>query len=204
MVAGYPECVKLSSHRLYLATSFELCCWYREGCGPETLRKALHLKTSFNILSLTGRHNKNKQQLFTGRKIHLVNVGIFPVALKQVTHGDLIASVGSPSTLTIHVQGVLIKSTIIHDTEGHIHLKRDRTISVLIGHWTAPERLRWPLKILYFFFFIYQQCRYIPASCRTLNWSCRSYICLCHSSLYLDHATNCTQNISLKLHQPHG
>lgn len=57
---------------------------------------------------------------------HLVGVWVFPVVLKQMTHGPLIAPVGSSVTLTVQVQGILIKSTIVHNTKGHIHLKGDK------------------------------------------------------------------------------
>lgn len=48
---------------------------------------------------------------------------MFPVVLKQMAHGPLIASVGSCVTLTIQVEGILIESGIVHNTKGHIHLK---------------------------------------------------------------------------------
>lgn len=57
---------------------------------------------------------------------HFVGKPLFHVVLKQVSHGPLIAFVGSSDTLTIQVQGILIKSTFIHNAKGHTHLKGDK------------------------------------------------------------------------------
>lgn len=74
---------------------------------------------------------------------YLVCVWVFPVVLKQVTHGPLVASGGSSATLTIQVKGVLIKSAIVHNTKGHIHLKGDKddVKSVISGStsWTVRK-----------------------------------------------------------------
>lgn len=39
-----------------------------------------------------------------------------------MTHGHLVAFVIRPVTLTIQVQSVLIKATVIDDAKGHHHL----------------------------------------------------------------------------------
>lgn len=59
-----------------------------------------------------------KQHLFIEGDTHLVGVWVFSVVLKEVVHGPLITSVRS-ATLTIQVQGILIKSALIHNSKGH-------------------------------------------------------------------------------------
>lgn len=66
-------------------------------------------------------------------KPHLIGVCMFPVGLKQVTHGHLIAFVIRPVTLTVQVQGVLIKATVIHDIKGHAHLHTVTFIQIITG-----------------------------------------------------------------------
>lgn len=66
-------------------------------------------------------------------KPHLIGVCMFPVGLKQVTHGHLIAFVIRPVTLTVQVQGVLIKATVIHDIKGHAHLHTVKFIHIITG-----------------------------------------------------------------------
>lgn len=50
---------------------------------------------------------------------------MFPVVLKHMTHGPLIDSVGSSLTLTIQVEGILIKSGFIHNMKSPGHLRGD-------------------------------------------------------------------------------
>lgn len=68
-----------------------------------------------------------------GKKTHLIGVCIFPVGFEQMIHGHLIAFVIRPVTLTIQVQGVLVKATVIHDTKGHFHLHTVKFIPYING-----------------------------------------------------------------------
>lgn len=66
-------------------------------------------------------------------KPHLIGVCIFPVGLKKMTHGHLIAFVIRPVTLTVQVQGVLVKAAFKHDIKGHAHLHTVKFIHIITG-----------------------------------------------------------------------
>lgn len=61
-----------------------------------------------------------------------MGVCILPVGFEQMTHGHLVAFVIQLATLTIQVQGVLVKAAVVHDTEGHVHLHTVRFIQMLL------------------------------------------------------------------------
>lgn len=64
---------------------------------------------------------------------------VIPVVPKQKTHGPLIDSTGSSLTFTIQVKGVLIKSTIIDETKGHVYLER-RQSSICLKDLSQHEK----------------------------------------------------------------
>lgn len=57
-----------------------------------------------------------------GSRAHLIGVCLLPVVFKQVLHAHLVAFVIGPVALTIQVQSVLIQPTVVHNTEGNVHL----------------------------------------------------------------------------------
>lgn len=116
---------------------------------------------------------------------YLVFMVVSPVVPKQKTHGPLVDSAGSSLTLTIQVKGILIKSTIIHETKGHINLWGDEEVKY--------ERLLCHCQI---FPADYCNGEHVPQSCTSQNWSCKSCTFHPYSNLCSGRATNCTRNIS--------
>lgn len=64
---------------------------------------------------------------------------------KQVTHGQIVASVEPATTFTIQVQGVLIEPAGVDDTEGHVHLEQKTTDHLRYGEET-PKLFGWKCK----------------------------------------------------------
>lgn len=121
-----------------------------------------------------------------GQNTHYVGLWMFPVLLKQMTHGPLIASVESAVTRTIQVEGVLIKSTFIHNVKGHSYLKGDEEV-------TEFESSAGNYQLQYG-----RDGAHVLVSCSSLIEIRKSYSDPSHSNLCSDHATSCKINIALK------